>query len=223
MSHRAICERIWTEETVISAIRAEANAGHELSYMRTERRVPSLVRAAERVFGNWGAAVHAAGFDYESIRRYRRWTRESVIAKIREWHAQGADLSWHYVSTELDPPLAAAALHAGRFTCWADALRAAGLNPDTVSKYRRWTLPKIHAELLNLKQQGIPLDRGTLSTEAAGLLAAVYRHGNGLVAERNALFTRTPYGARADREVEAEMAALQELDNLGDLAHLFND
>lgn len=222
MSHRTIGERIWTEETVIAAIRAEANAGHELSYMRTERRVPALVRAAERVFGSWGAAVHAAGFDYESIRRYRRWTRESVVAKIREWHAKGADLSWHYVSTELDPPLAAAALHAGRFSCWADALRAAGLNPDKVSKYRRWTLPKIHAELLHLKEQGIPLDRDTLSTEAAGLLAAVYRHGKGLVAERNALFTRTPYSARAAREAEAEMAALQELDNLGELAHLFN-
>jgi hypothetical protein len=221
MSHR-VCERIWTEESVIDAIHAEANAGRELSYMRTEKRVPALVRAAERTFGTWGAAIHAAGFDYEAIRRYRRWTRERVVERIREWYAKGADLSWNYISTELDPPLAAAALHAGRFACWADALRAAGLNPDQVSRYRRWTLPKIHAELLNLKEQGIPLDRESLSAEAAGLLAAVYRHGNGLVAERNALFTRAPYGARAHREAEAEMNAMQELDNLGDLAHLLD-
>lgn len=92
--------------------------------------------------------------------------------------------------------------------------------PDQVSRYRRWTLPKIHAELLNLKEQGIPLDRESLSAEAAGLLAALYRHGNGLVAERNALFTRVPYGARANREVEAEMNAMQELENLGELAEL---
>jgi len=222
MSQRAIYERIWTEESVIAAIQIEANAGHELSYMRTEKRVPALVRAAERVFGTWGAAVQAAGFDYESIRRYRRWTRERVIERIREWHAKGADLSWYYVSTELDPPLAAAALHGGRYACWTEALRAAGLNPDQVSRYRRWTLPMIHAELQNLKEQGIPLDRESLSAEAAGLLAAVYRHGGGLVAERNALFTRAPYGARAHRETEAEMNAMQELDNLGDLADLIN-
>lgn len=220
MSRRAITERIWNDETVIAAIRGEAHAGHELSYMRTEKRVPSLVRAAERTFGTWAAAVQAAGFDYEAIRRYRKWTRERVIDGIKAWHARGADLSWHYISTELDPPLAAAALHAGRFKCWADALRTAGLDPNAVSRYRRWTLPKIHAELLNLKEQGIPLDRHNLSVEAAGLLAAVYRHGKGLVAERAALFTRAPYGARSQHEEEAERNALQELDDYDSLLDL---
>ena len=222
MSRRSVCERIWTAESVIGAIQGEAAAGHELSYMRTEQRVPSLVRAAERLFGAWAAAVHAAGFDYEAIRRYRRWSRDRVVERIRAWHDRGADLSWYYVSTELDPPLAAAALHAGRFACWADALRAAGLDPNMVSRYRRWTLPRIHEELLNLKEQGLPLNRQTLSEEAAALLAAVYRHGNGLVAERNALFLRTPYGARSTRAKEAELNALQEMDDLKEIIDLIS-
>ena len=220
---RIFSERIWTEETVVAAIRNEALAGHELSYMRTDRRVPSLVRAAERVFGSWAAAVNTAGFDYEAIRRYKKWTRERVIEAIRTWYSQEADLSWHHVSTQLDPALAAAALHAGRFACWSDALRAADLDPDQVSRYRRWTLPKIHAELQQLKEQGVPLDRQNLSVEAAGLLAAVYRHGGGLVKARNSLFTRAPFGVRAVHEEEAALSALQEVDNMDELITLLSD
>jgi hypothetical protein len=177
-------QRIWTPETVIAAIRAEAMAGHELSYLRTNRRVPSLLRAAERVFGSWGAAVNAAGFDYESIRRYRKWTRDEVLARIREWHAKGADLSWYNVSTRLDPSLAAAALHAGRFASWNEALSAAGLNPEEIMRYQRWTPERIREELALLSKQGAPLDRDSLAEIAPSLLAAIYRQGDGLVAER---------------------------------------
>lgn len=211
MSRTAIGTKIWTEATVIAAIRQEDLAGHELSYMRTEHRVPSLVRAAERVFGSWAAAVQAAGFDYETIRRYRKWSREKVLARIREWHAKGADLSWHYVATALDPPLAAAVQHGGRFASWSEALEAAGIEPNLVARYRRWTLPKIQQELRHLQAQGVPLNRRHLSSEAASLLAALYRHGGGLVTERNALFTRTPYGARPVRQPADDDALLAEI------------
>lgn len=184
MSRPHFAGRKWTRSEVIAVIRAEAAAGQELSYTRTERRVPSLLRAAERVFGTWAAAVEAAGFNYDDIRRYRRWTPERVVERIREWHRKGADLSWHHVSTELDPPLAAAARQAGRFASWADALAAAGLNAEEIVRYRRWNLPAVHEELEQLAQQGIALDRKTLSREAAPLLAAVYRVGDGLVVER---------------------------------------
>jgi len=158
--------------------------------MRSEQRDPTLVRAAERLYGSWSTAVQAAGFDYKAIRRYQKWTRERVIARIRELHADGADLSWRNVSMKLDPALAAATLQAGRFACWADALEAAGLDPEMVMRYRRWSVPKIQEELLRLSRKGVVLNRQTLSEEASGLLAALYRHGNGLVAERNALRRR---------------------------------
>jgi len=201
MSNHSISGRLWTRETVMGAIRAEARAGHDLSYSCTEKRVPSLVRAAERIFGNWGSAVNASGFDYDAIRRYRKWTREKVLERIRDWHAKGEDLSWRYVSTQLDPPLAAAALHAGRFASWVDALAAAGLDPAEIARYRKWTLPRIHEELLSLESCGVPLDRMHLNQRASSLLAAIYRIGDGLTSERKRVLERSRRSERRSQQL----------------------
>ncbi|MHB9130360.1 MAG: hypothetical protein ACYDBB_04605 [Armatimonadota bacterium] len=179
--------RIWTRETVIAAIRGEARAGQDLSYSQVEKRVPSLLRAAERVYGHWSAAVESAGFDYEEIRRYRLWTRERVIERIRMWYDRGEDLSWRHVSLTLDPSLAAAALHAGRFESWNEALRATGLQPEDIRRYRQWSLTTIHEELEDLASMGISLDQDTLANKAPDLLAAIYRLGGGLIARRTAM------------------------------------
>lgn len=184
--------RLWTRESVIAAIRREAASGHELSYMRVEQRVPALLRSAQRTFGNWAKAVEAAGFNYDDIRRYRKWTRDAIIEKVREWHEKGADLSWRHVSLTLDPPLAAAALHGGRFESWNEALTAAGIEPELVRKYRRWDEDKIQKELSDLAEQGVPLDQDTLEEKSPALLAAIYRHGPGLVFEREKILRKLP-------------------------------
>ena len=176
--------RKWTPVEVINAIRAAAVEEQELSYSRMRVANPALVRAAEREFGGWGAAVKAAGFEYDDIRRYRRWTRERVIERIRELHAQGADLSWHTVMTQVDPPLAAAALHAGRFACWNEALHAAGLDPGKIARYQHWSPELVRQEAHRLLKNGTPLDRRTLKARAAPLLAAIDRIGGGLAAVR---------------------------------------
>ncbi|HAH86484.1 MAG TPA: hypothetical protein DCL60_03825 [Armatimonadetes bacterium] len=176
--------RIWTRETVIAAIRAEAQAGHDLSYLRVQERVPSLLRAAQRTFGSWRLAIEASGFDYNDIRRYKVWTREKVIERIRELYEKGEDLSWRNVSTKLDPALAAATLHAGRLASWQDALTAAGLDPEKIMRYKKWSSDRVKKELLDLAQKGISLDQDTLAVVSPALLAAIYRIGAGLVIER---------------------------------------
>lgn len=190
MNNATIGQRIWTPEMIIQAIQSDARAGHELSYGKAESRAAALVRAAERLFGSWANAVTASGFDYEAIRRYRHWTREKVIAGIRRWQARGADLSWHHVSTSLDPPLAAAALHAGRFAGWNEALRAAGVDPDEVMRYQRWDLAQVQDRLQELVAHDHPVDRAHLADTHPALLAAIYRHGHGVVAERNTVVNR---------------------------------
>jgi hypothetical protein len=176
--------KVWTKDAVAAVIQAEAAAGHELSYSRVEKRVPSLLRAAQRAFGSWADAVEAAGFDYSAIRRYRKWNKEKVVKRILELSESSEDLSWRNVSTKLDPPLAAAALHAGRFACWNEALVAAGLNPEDIMRYHKWSLEQIRIRLRELALAGEPLDRDSLAESVPSTLAAIYRVGDGLVAER---------------------------------------
>ena len=171
---------------MVAAIRAEARAGHDLSYSCTEKRVPSVVRAAERVFGTWGAAVNAAGFDYEAIRRYRKWTREKVIARIRELYEQGED----QLASRLPPP----GSHAGgggtarRTLFFLGRGTGSGRNrPRAHRPLSPWSLPRLRDELLSLETEGVPLDRKHLTEHDAALLAAVYRLGGGLIDERRML------------------------------------
>ena len=175
---------IWTKEVVAAAIQAEAAAGHELSYSRVEKRVPSLLRAAQRAYGSWSEAVTAAGMDYAAICRYRKWNKEKVIQRILKLYNAGEDLSWRNV-TRIDPPLAAAALHANRFACWNEALSAAGLVPEDIMKYLKWSTEEIRDRLRELALAGEPLDRDSLAVSVPSTLAAIYRVGNGLVVERS--------------------------------------
>ncbi|MHB9134329.1 MAG: hypothetical protein ACYDBB_24930 [Armatimonadota bacterium] len=190
MSQRKTSVPMWTKDKVLALLREEAKAGLDLSYSQAVKRNAALVRAAQRLFGSWEFALREIGVNYNDFRRYRRWTRENVVERIREWHAKGEDLSWRHVSNVLDPPLAAAALHGGRFATWADALQAAELDPESVARYHRWTLEKIQEELWQLVRAGVNIDQDTLQRQAPDLLAAVYRIGGGLEAQRREMEQR---------------------------------
>ena len=130
------------------------SVGEELNYSSVEREHLNLTRAAAWHFGNWRGAVEAAGIEYDDIRKYRRWNRERVIARIRELHKAGADLNWRAVSMEVDPSLAAAALRIGDFPTWRDAIAAAGLDIENVARYRFWDEARVLAALREAKKRG---------------------------------------------------------------------
>jgi hypothetical protein len=174
----------WDELSVITDIIKAYEAGEKISYSYMEKNSPSLLRAAERLFGTWAKAVQESGIDYNSIRRYKTWDRDKIIDRIIELNEQGVDLNWRNVSEKADPGLAAAALRKGRFKSWNDALTCAGLNPDEVCKYQRWDNSRISDELQWLAEQGVHLDQNSLQREAPALLAAIYRLNGSLTDAR---------------------------------------
>ncbi|MEI6520175.1 MAG: hypothetical protein WCO98_09095 [bacterium] len=174
----------WDELSVITNIIKSYEAGEKLSYSYMEKNSPSLLRAAERIFGTWAKAVQASGIDYNTIRKYKTWDRNKIIDRIIELNNQGVDLNWRNVSEKADPGLAAAALRKGRFKSWNDALTCAGLNPDDVCKYQRWDNDRISDELQWLSDQGVNLDQNSLLREAPALLAAIYRINGSLTDAR---------------------------------------
>jgi hypothetical protein len=72
----------WTRRRIIEEIRALHGRGEELNYAAAEENHLNLVRASAWHFGTWRRAVERAGLDYESASKYRRWTRERVLARI---------------------------------------------------------------------------------------------------------------------------------------------
>jgi len=165
----------WNKETIASEIRAMKDAGAELNYGAVQDHNLRLLRAATRYFGSWKAAVEFAGLKYADIRRYRVWSKKTILDEIKRYHDQGADLSWRHVSTTLDPPLAAAAIRTQRFGSWANALQAAGIAYDEVRRHRSWTPELVLKELKQLYQAGESLRVSDVAKTRPALVAAARR------------------------------------------------
>lgn len=129
----------WTRQTIIEEIRRLHKASEDLNYSSVETNHLSLVRASAWHYGNWRRAVEEAGIDYESLSKYRRWSKERIVARIQQLYAEGHDLSWRSVSQTLDPSLAASALRPNGFGSWPEAIKAAGLDINEVARYKYWT------------------------------------------------------------------------------------
>lgn len=130
----------WTKAKVIRRIRELAAQGEDLSYGAVLRNHSALAAAGSnhRYFASWGAAIEAAGLNYEEVRRHRApWSRERIIATIRELHARGEDL----ISTNIRAlgyrTMEYAARKPSNFGSWRAAVEAAGFDFDEVTRLHR--------------------------------------------------------------------------------------
>ena len=165
----------WTRKSIVAAIQKLHAQGTELNYAAAEAQNLNLVRAAAWHFGTWRRAVEAAGIDYESIGKYRRWNRERIVARIRELDTQGADLSWRSVSIDLDPPLAAAALRPNGFNSWREAIAAAGLDINDVARYQLWDEERVVRDIKALHRARAALSSKAVQTANQPLFCAARR------------------------------------------------
>lgn len=143
----------WNPDRVIEAILTRALRNESLAARGVEPR--SLLEAGQRFFGDWPAAVSAAGLDAaltvlpprrskpgrppkvrdkrtkDARTASRVWNKESVIAALQA--RVRAQRPMHLAAIARDDPRLYAALrrHLGN---WTEAMRAAGLDPD---EYRR--------------------------------------------------------------------------------------
>jgi len=165
----------WNQDNIASEILRRHEAGLDLSYSGMTREDLPLLRAATRYFGSWQAAVEYSGLNYDDIRKYKHWTNDRIIERIRELYAQGADLSWRHVSLTLDPSLAAAATKKSHFGSWREALEASGLDYDAIRRYRDWSEEEVLRRVRDLYAQGEPLNAKNMEKNNITLITAARR------------------------------------------------
>lgn len=174
-------KRKWDSSRITRTIRAFHRQGLDISYNAMARIHQGLVSASNYYFGSYRRAVEAAGFDYSNIQRKPRWNRSRVVEVIRKAHKAGEDLSWAMVSKRRDDLgcAAKAAIRDRTFGNWNDALKAAGLDPDQISRYRHWSKRAIQQELRKRRKTGLGVNSRIIQQELPGLYgAAVRRFGS---------------------------------------------
>jgi tRNA A37 N6-isopentenylltransferase MiaA len=126
----------WSEEKIVQRIQAIHRRGGSLSHEEAKRKYGPLVSAASsrRYFGSWANAIHAAGLDYDEIRRISRWDKRKIVQKIRELHRQGRELNNSSMRRMGYRGMMEAASRPRNFGSWAKAIEAAGLDYDSIRK-----------------------------------------------------------------------------------------
>ncbi len=129
MSHRPRKRDPLTKEFVTERLNALAETGVVMNANSVRSKDDVLYGSMLRLFGSFDEAVRAAGL--EPVRIYREWDHGSIVAAISDRHTAGLDLNMAALTREDGGLLTAAT---DRFGSWDDAVRAAGIDPEEVSR-----------------------------------------------------------------------------------------
>lgn len=165
----------WSADHVLAEIRAWREAGNPLYANHVRLNYQELLAAAIRYFGNWKKAVESSGVPYETVRKYRRWSKEAIIQEIQNLHATGADLSFRSMALSQHNAMVYAAIRPKYFGSWKIALEAAGLEAEEIYRYRSWEETDILDEIRRLKSEGADLSSKSMDETSNRLIATARR------------------------------------------------
>ena len=172
--------KVWTKVKIIAAIRQLHMQGADLSPTAVQIEHSALFSSARSAshFGSWRAAVEAAGFDYDDCKRVKqRWTRDEIIKRICELHAQGEDLLDPEFKTRYRSLYLAACAHR-YFGSWRRAVEGAGLDHERMRESRVWTRNRILRTIQCLAHEGKPLGWAYIEQHEPGIYRAARRKEN---------------------------------------------
>lgn len=115
----------WTDENVLEEIRARHRGGRPMYHSAAKRECQALLVQARGRYGSWSAAVQRAGL--EPQRLTRRWTRETMLAKLRARRRRRQPLD--RVQAKHDDESFVRSVGT-MFGSWDRALTAAGISRD---------------------------------------------------------------------------------------------
>lgn len=100
-------------------------------------------------------------------RRFRAVGPEELIRHILKIEAEGSSLRWKPIYTNRPDLFHAAKRHYGT---WGKALKAAGIDRESVSNRRDWTVSRVVRTIHDLDRQGVALNHASAARADPGLV-----------------------------------------------------
>ncbi len=166
----------WDDTSIINHIMSKRGR-KPLNSLYYSTNYPAVYAAAERIFGSWKNAIEACGFDYSTIRKYRIWSKETVIKEIKKRYNSGLSLNSKNAYGD-NRPLYMAAVK--RYKNWGSAVIAAGIDYSKIRLRRMMSKAEIRQEILDLYGSGVDLAYPNMRDNHLYLLASSMKKlGNG--------------------------------------------
>ena len=137
-------KKVWTAEMIESHIHMTHDNKEPLNSHYYATQYPSVYAAAERLFGSWGEAINACGFNYNEIRKYKVWNRSKVTETIREMAQAGKNISSQKAQKEHKSLYMAAIRY---YRSWGKAVMAA-----------TWATASVRSSAISPKKAGFVSD-----------------------------------------------------------------
>jgi hypothetical protein len=146
---------------VVRDIKRLYKSGTPVNYKAVRYSHSRLLAHGCKEFGNWNAALKAAGLDPEKIRRCPKWSKPEICKQLRDLHAKRLFPDIYTLSRNFPKLYWACHRH---FGSGAAALEAAGIDYELLlgEHPRRWTKATIVAEIKRRDKEGKTLCLATI-------------------------------------------------------------